>query len=102
MKRNGRMMRRSTTPDVTEAQRAHHGECPVDPREPRVLLTLPRHDHVEQPAVEEDDGDEEGEVPDERREPLLQRAAPRHQRSQMGADGLHAEMIIRDPQPATP
>jgi hypothetical protein len=33
--------------DVAEAERAHHREGPVDPGEPGVILSLPRHDHVE-------------------------------------------------------
>ena len=48
--------------DITEAEGAHHGERPIDSREPRVVLTFPRHDRVEQPAVEQNDRDDEDHV----------------------------------------
>ena len=63
--------------NITEAERAHHGERPIDSGEPRVVLTLPRHDHVEQPTVEQNDRDEDDHILHEQRELPAQFGFPR-------------------------
>ncbi len=60
-----------------------------------VVLTFPRHDCLEQPAVEQNDRNEEDQVFHERRELPAQFGFPSDQRGQMGGDGLHADMLIR-------
>ena len=79
--------------DITEAEGAHHGERPIDSREPRVVLTFPRHDRVEKPAEEQHDRDEEDHVFHERRELPAQFGFPREQRGQKRADGFHAGIV---------
>ena len=40
--------------DVPEPERGHHGERPVEPREPRVVLSFPDHQRVEQDGIRQD------------------------------------------------
>jgi hypothetical protein len=76
--------------DVSEAERAHHRERPVDPREPRVILALPSHDYMENPAVQQHDRDHEDDVSHERRELPAQSRAPGDERGEVSAHRLHA------------
>ena len=66
--------------DVAEAQCRHHGEGPVKASDPRVLLALVEHDHVEGHREQDDDPGEGGQVASQGSQvapglPLLQHVA---------------------------
>ncbi|OPZ03708.1 MAG: hypothetical protein BWZ10_03274 [candidate division BRC1 bacterium ADurb.BinA364] len=74
--------------DVAEAQRAHHRQRPVQPRDPRVLALLHNHQRMEQYRVEGDDRQQQREEAKQRKQ-IAPRFALRHQGGQLGAQDFH-------------
>lgn len=51
--------------DVTETERRHHGERPIEACDPSVFLTLAQHQDVEQDAVGDDEAQQDQQKLDE-------------------------------------
>ena len=79
--------------DVAEPQRAHDRQGPVHPGEPRVGLPFPRHDHMEEPPVQQDDPDQEGQKPQERRGLPGEAGLAGEPRGEVGAERLHLSNV---------
>lgn len=82
--------------DIAEAEGAHHGEGPVDARDPRMPLPLDvRHDEVEDHRVDYHDRGQDEQIADKRRDVPLHVSLAHHRGQERARQVFHRPPALK-------
>src|SRR5690625_4988718 len=79
--------------DITKAERAHHRERPVKPGEPRMLLPLIDHEHVEEHAEHDHHKQQQGGIL-QQCECILADRSVAEKISELGGEEFHSLNVV--------